>query len=112
MITELYNLKTITPSILCLEMSSNDGWIGLLGALIGGVVSLIATNVTHRYNLKQAEKERIHTEISTILSLSEELKVLMACYSDEFQNYFNQLSFNKSVINQRNEHEYNYTKIR
>lgn len=94
MITNLYGLKAITPTVLYLETATNDWWIGLIGAFIGGGASLLATVITHRYNLKQLEKERNDTELTTILSLSEELKVLMECYTAEFQNYFNRLDFN------------------
>ncbi|MBQ8676950.1 MAG: hypothetical protein IJ529_00585 [Alphaproteobacteria bacterium] len=62
-----------------------------LGALVGGLFVLIATHWAYKCNLKLSEKEKQKDEKITILSLNEELKVIMDCYKKEFEALFKTL---------------------
>lgn len=70
-----------------------------LGALIGGMFVLVATYLAYKYNLRLSKKEKLKDEKVTILSLNEELKVIMDCYKREFETLFATLKTQNHLTN-------------
>lgn len=89
-------LKVIYHKIL-LNQISLSFFSGLIGALIAGCISWLATIQTHKNNLELEEKKNKETEKAVVLSIVEELKVLKATYQNNMDYLYNNLQENKYI---------------
>lgn len=63
----------------------------LIGAFIGGRYVLKSADKSHQHSIELSDMERKKQENITIISLVEELKVIMECYKNEFIQLFSSL---------------------
>lgn len=66
----------------------SSGVSAILGALVGGYYTLKSADKAHLHNLELEKNKQYKQEMTTIVSLAEELKVIMECYQDEFAQLF------------------------
>ncbi len=64
---------------------------GFVGAVVASVVTYKATKQAHENNIELEKLKEKETEKAVVLSIVEELKVLNEIYSDQMNDYFNQL---------------------
>ena len=72
---------------------------GFVGAIIASIVTYRATKQAHENNIELEKLKERETEKAVVLSIVEELNVLNEIYSDQMNDYFEQLELDIDYLN-------------